>query len=668
MASNQRALEGAVSRLAGLVAIIVSLAPPAVFAWYASAEAGARLEVEAMLQARALTGFVGRNPAAWHLPTDRLRALLDENRTREEGVRVLDWEGEPVVVAAASADWPVMTRRAEFHDYGRPVGAVEVSASARGILYRALGVLGMSALLGLVIYGPLRRIPLRAFATATRDLKASEARYRLLVERAPVGIVSHRAGHIEFANPAFVTMVGVGDAGELIGRDFLEFVAPEHRGDAAAMIVMLSGRGESLPVKRLRLQRGGEPLAEVEVVGISVPEGDGWITQLVFLDVTEQRRSQELIRASRDRLLAQQQALLAVTRGAEFSTGDCDAMVRSLTEAAAKQQGVERVSLWRFTGARDGIVCLDLYELTQDRHSSGATLGLGGFPRYRDAMLSEEVIVADDAIADELTRELADSYLRPLGIASMLDVPVRLRGVTEGVLCHEHVGAPVSWTLEQRLLAISMGNLAALAFEREARLEAEKSADALRTVVTRRVEERGAGLEEGMRDLASFSASILQDREIQLEEVDLGALARQSLAQLDANEPRRVECLVRDDLEVRCDWLLMQVAMERLVRQAWKGARGNERPRIEIGEARVDGERAFFVSDNRFWPDGTDAAESRGRAGTSFGAADSLRAQAGMAVATSIIARHGGRVWCEAGPEGAVIWFTLEPPPNPREY
>jgi len=660
--ASSRALEAAVSRLAGLVAIIVSLAPPAVFAWYASAEAAARLEVEAMLQARALTGFVGRNPAAWQLPTDRLRALLDENRTRGEAVRVLDPEGQPLVVVAASADWPVITRRAEFHDFGRPVGAVEVSASARGIFYRALGVLVVSALLGLVIYGPLRRIPLRAFATATRELKAGEARYRLLVDRAPVGIVSHRAGHIEFANPAFVAMVGARDAGELIGRDFLEFVAPEHRGDAAAMIVMLSGRSESVPMKRLRLQRSGESLAEVEVVGISVPEGDGWITQLVFLDVTEQRRSQELIRASRDRLLAQQQALLAITRGDQFSTGDCDAMVRSLTEAAARQQGVERVSLWRFTGARDAIVCLDLYELSQDRHSSGATLGLEGFPRYRDALLSEEVIVADDAIADELTRELGESYLRPLGIGSMLDVPVRLRGVTEGILCHEHVGPPVSWTLEQRLFAISMGNLAALALERGARVEAEKAASALRTAVARRVEERCAALEEGMRDLASFSASILQDREIQLEEVDLGALAGQSLAQLDANEPGRVECVVRGELEVRCDWLLMQVAVERLVRQAWRAARGSERPRIEIGEARVDGERAFFVRDNRRWPGGTDAAESSGFPGTVHGAADSLRTQAGVAVAASIIARHGGRVWREAGPEGAAIWFTLEPP------
>ena len=51
----------------------------------------------------------------------------------------------------------------------------------------------------------------------------------------------------------------------------------------------------------------------------------------------------------------------------------------------------------------------------------------------------------------------------------MLDVPIHLYGRLEGALCHEHVGPAIKWTPDQRLFAIAIANLAALAIEQTER-------------------------------------------------------------------------------------------------------------------------------------------------------------------------------------------------------
>jgi PAS domain S-box-containing protein len=483
-------VERLVSRLAAAIALVVSLAPPLLFSWDDYNMGGARLEAEAASMAKALTGFVARNPTAWQLPTDRLQALVLESRSVAGATRVTELGGRVIVSVGEPAAWPVLTRSAEFHDFGSPVGEVEVEMSARGSLYRSAAVLAVSVVLGLLIYGPMRRIPLRAIHAATRELEASEARYRQLVERAPVGIVKHHHGTIEFVNPAFVTLVGAASAEEVVGRDFLRFVVPEQRGEATGMIVELASGAASLPFRTLRLLRRDGGVVESEVAGVANREGSPGAAQFIVLDLTDQRLAQEVVRRSRDQLLDHQRALAAIARSKPFAAGDSDAAVRTLTEVAAKQLGVERVGLWRFTEARDAIRCVDLYERSRDRHGDGAVVPAQPYPRYFEAISGEEAIVADDAVNDELTRELADDYLRPHGISSMLDVPVRLRGMPEGVLCHEHVGPPICWTLEQRMFATALGNLAALALEQGARRQAEDEARALTVALERHVREQ----------------------------------------------------------------------------------------------------------------------------------------------------------------------------------
>ncbi len=166
-------------------------------------------------------------------------------------------------------------------------------------------------------------------------------------------------------------------------------------------------------------------------------------------------------------------ALMSLTRSGLGLSGDDKTDVRQVTETVASALGVERVSLWRFSGDRSAIVCHDLFEVSGSRHSSGTVLRADSIPAYFRAMAENEVISADDALSDASTKELTDNYLGPLGISSMLDVPVLVAGVLDGVLCCEHVGPARRWTDGERSFAISVANLVALMLTQCARAQSE---------------------------------------------------------------------------------------------------------------------------------------------------------------------------------------------------
>ena len=181
----------------------------------------------------------------------------------------------------------------------------------------------------------------------------------------------------------------------------------------------------------------------------------------------------DALRIRHERLLEQQAALTALTKGQVLQSEDLGQAFRLLTETAARSLGVERVSIWRYSEDRTAIRCVDLYQLGPDRHSAGAELQAVLYPAYFHALATSEAIVADDAHSDPRTCEFSATYLGPLGITAMMDIPVHVHGRLEGVLCHERTGSPVPWMPEDRLFSIAIANLIALALEQRERCRTE---------------------------------------------------------------------------------------------------------------------------------------------------------------------------------------------------
>lgn len=167
-------------------------------------------------------------------------------------------------------------------------------------------------------------------------------------------------------------------------------------------------------------------------------------------------------------LETQNQILTGLARNEALIQGDAKSAAQSITEAATVVLGIERASIWLYNSNKSAIECFDLYQRTPSEHSAGTELTAADFPGYFKALKEEPLIVAADAHAHPATREFSSSYLIPLGIASMLDVPIQIGGQTVGVLCCEHVAqTPKEWTLQEQSFASSLANLMSLALENQ---------------------------------------------------------------------------------------------------------------------------------------------------------------------------------------------------------
>ena len=88
------------------------------------------------------------------------------------------------------------------------------------------------------------------------------------------------------------------------------------------------------------------------------------------------------------------------------------------------------------------------------------------YPGYFAALHEpSNLVISHDVMSDERLVDFRESYFKPLGITSMLDVPVHRSGKLFGVICLEHIGPQRSWAAEAVELARSLGHLVALAIE-----------------------------------------------------------------------------------------------------------------------------------------------------------------------------------------------------------
>ena len=164
-----------------------------------------------------------------------------------------------------------------------------------------------------------------------------------------------------------------------------------------------------------------------------------------------------------ERLQRQQAAIVRLARR--------QAKVADLTEAlslavieAAETLHVERVGVWVLTDDRRRLCCVRNYLQSSRTLGGGDVLRAEDYPDYFAALEAGRGIDAHDAREDPRTREFRDGYLIPLGITSMLDAAIRDEGHIAGVVCHEHVGSPRTWTADEVAFAGACADQVAMAF------------------------------------------------------------------------------------------------------------------------------------------------------------------------------------------------------------
>jgi twitching motility protein PilJ len=203
-----------------------------------------------------------------------------------------------------------------------------------------------------------------------------------------------------------------------------------------------------------RLQvRGNDELA---VLGANINQMAGQIQSLL-----------ETQRQNAEQLALQNDTLRELAKNDGLLVGDVSVAAKAFTEATARTLDIARVSVWFYNNDRNILSSFDLFDNQTQQHTKEVDLKTSDFPIYFQTLEREPSIVADDAYTHPATSEFAEVYLKPLDIASMLDIPIQSAGRTIGTVRCEQIGTPRQWKAEEQSFVTSISNLLSLAKESE---------------------------------------------------------------------------------------------------------------------------------------------------------------------------------------------------------
>lgn len=119
---------------------------------------------------------------------------------------------------------------------------------------------------------------------------------------------------------------------------------------------------------------------------------------------------------------------------------------------AALAAGMEcsRVSLWLYApgGGPRRLHCEALHDAGAPQ-PAGAVLAEAEHPAYFAALDRDGFLCAPQALEHPALASMRESYLRPLDIRSLLDVPFAVNGRRVGLLCAEQPGRAIEWRRAQ---------------------------------------------------------------------------------------------------------------------------------------------------------------------------------------------------------------------------
>ncbi len=485
---------------------------------------------------------------------------------------------------------------------------------------------------------------------AEEGQRESVRRYRSLVEQSPDAIILHRAGTMEYLNPAAVRLFGAKKAGDLIGTSILERIHPDHRSLVQSRMNRLL-QGKRIPRKELKLVDIHGREVDVEATGALV--GPGGAIQTILRDVSRRKRADEALRKSEARYRELVELLhegvvivdpeeiitFANPRMAEMcgcplrdligrsflslaDAENAEAVRKSLGRRKRGMQGRCEVSLRRQDGSR-------LYVSLQ---ASPMTDGRG---RHAGSLVTL-VDMSERKRAEERLRVYAENLKRSnedlerFAYVSSHDLQEPLRTI-------------VSFTqLLERRYKGQMGR------------EADEYIDY--------IVDAGKRMQALINDLLEYSRVTTRGGEI--TESDSEMALEQAISNLRSQLEASGTAVTHDPLPaVLADPPQLVQVFQNLISNAVKYRREDEPPKVHVSAERRNGYVQFSVADNGIGiePQYFDRIfvifqRLHGRekySGTGIG----------LAVVKRIVERHGGAIRVESEPgKGATFFFTLPEP------
>ena len=165
----------------------------------------------------------------------------------------------------------------------------------------------------------------------------------------------------------------------------------------------------------------------------------------VWRDVTDQKAREWELKATAERLVMQNELIGKISRSEACINGHINEFAVELTEMLAKTLEIARVSVWNYDAGNDRLKCIDFFDANTGAHSAGEVLEGNLFREELNYFKQNRYVDANSPHTDPRTAGFVESYLKPLGITSMLNCRIISAGEFRGVICFEHVNAPHRW-------------------------------------------------------------------------------------------------------------------------------------------------------------------------------------------------------------------------------
>ena len=216
-----------------------------------------------------------------------LQMTLDGLRrpTEDSEERIMEFQQAPTMIRS-SGEWPQSPVTSRIVRHCRKDGApMWAQLTSQPIDYE-----GRKARLGMARDVTEQR-------EADETLRASEERYRQLVELSPDAIVVHCDGRLLFANQAAASLLGTETPEILIGRSVLEFPHPDDRESVSARLRELEETGRPNPFMEQKLIRLDGEIVYVEMASVPFYRQTRRVIQTIARDITERKRAATELRA-----------------------------------------------------------------------------------------------------------------------------------------------------------------------------------------------------------------------------------------------------------------------------------------------------------------------------------------------------------------------------------
>ncbi|SMP76773.1 PAS domain S-box-containing protein [Desulfonatronum zhilinae] len=292
-------------------------------------------------------------------------------------------------------------------------------------------------------------------------LRKSEEDYRLLVDNQSDLVVKvDLDGRFLFVSSSYCDLFGK-TREELMGQKFMPLVHEEDQDSTARAMESLFIPPHTTYLEQRAMTRNGWRWLAWSDKAVLDESGNVAAVVGVGRDITQAKKAEQALRESEERSRAQRSAIAELALDSVIASGDLNSALHRLTEVSATALQVARAGIWLFSEDGSGLECLSLYDSLSGVHiRSDAFLTAKDFPIYFDTLHTDRRIHVEDVLTDSRTKGLGEKYFIPVGISSLLDAGIVVKGELAGVVSLEHVGEKRKWHSDEEAFASTMAAMA----------------------------------------------------------------------------------------------------------------------------------------------------------------------------------------------------------------